>query len=872
MKKIFTLFAALAMVMSMSARVVYLQLNDNWASAEADYYVHAWEGENSNTSIKMDKVEGETNLYSIELGTCSKVIFLRHKPGSTVNNGNKWTWDNDQDHGTLWNRFGDLTIPAEANCCRLNDGEWTVESAADSKVTWLTYPFVTPVYKDITIEVQSNAYFKDAPKIMWFGANGIENSANPQEMIKGDYNRYSYTFNQIDSVTGISFYFVFDGFQTKTITVHETPKSRYTLYQILQEVYVKGSFNEWSGVQLTEQSKDYKTVSGVVQLEANKDYEFKITVDNNWFGNKNNITKEENISVFDVNGDNATIKSELAGGYIFTYNYISKELTVTYPYVGTLDLGQMTPSFDTDLTLLSDEEGNYIYLYNVNEEGERLYGENIEVEAVVTHNGARMEVTGVASWTLQEDGSIALSATNLTDENNTVTYTITATCPAPKEYTISATGEYDVEAGWQGPVWTYTGTTEDETEITIQISTSPRGTSIDVFIGDITATATTYEVEEDDDAVQTITLTATAGNGDTYHITMVATPIPVTPLVIWDATAEFTEYSLILSATWKEQTLICEIYGYEEGVEEYESVYIFNEDYTLGWNSNGPVSLTVDGEEYTLNGVFKDEASGATYNLTLTTESEVASAIEVTCNNLETAEDEGSLSVLGYTTSWSTWFDLKILNYNGYGYYEEVNGTYAEGDNEYEVTGTGEIYYDEDLETEVFEGVLSDGTNTYIVTLLNEASDIDVEPWEVVVTNATFTIDKNEYLWITCKWNDGEVEHDLKFECAEGLMYGKEYKEVVMLIDGGILEGGLMAMGTPTITKEGNDAIMTGTFTSTFTPDVYNVTISGVAPEGTSTGVENLTTTVAPAKVIKNAQLVIIKNGVQYNATGAVVK
>ena len=41
---------------------------------------------------------------------------------------------------------------------------------------------------------------------------------------------------------------------------------------------------------------------------------------------------------------------------------------------------------------------------------------------------------------------------------------------------------------------------------------------------------------------------------------------------------------------------------------------------------------------------------------------------------------------------------------------------------------------------------------------------------------------------------------------------------------------------------------------------------------GNESAVDNITTTVVPVKVIENGQLIIIKNGVKYNATGAVVK
>ena len=39
-----------------------------------------------------------------------------------------------------------------------------------------------------------------------------------------------------------------------------------------------------------------------------------------------------------------------------------------------------------------------------------------------------------------------------------------------------------------------------------------------------------------------------------------------------------------------------------------------------------------------------------------------------------------------------------------------------------------------------------------------------------------------------------------------------------------------------------------------------------------STALENVATTVAPVKVIENGKLIIIRNGVQYNALGATVK
>jgi hypothetical protein len=78
------------------------------------------------------------------------------------------------------------------------------------------------------------------------------------------------------------------------------------------------------------------------------------------------------------------------------------------------------------------------------------------------------------------------------------------------------------------------------------------------------------------------------------------------------------------------------------------------------------------------------------------------------------------------------------------------------------------------------------------------------------------------------------------------------------------------------ITTVDNVLTVTGEFKNNFTGDVYNVTISGTLPveeePEVPTGLDNLDTTVAPAKLIENGQLIIIKNGVRYNATGAIVK
>ena len=127
MKKIFTLFAALVCVMSMSAKVIYLKPNSNWQQAHATFWVHAWGA--GDKDVKMTPVEGDPTVYQAEVGESTSIIFMRRDPNKDASN----VWD-------LWNRMGNLAIPADKNCCAIKEGEWTQEKDdASEHVTWSVY-------------------------------------------------------------------------------------------------------------------------------------------------------------------------------------------------------------------------------------------------------------------------------------------------------------------------------------------------------------------------------------------------------------------------------------------------------------------------------------------------------------------------------------------------------------------------------------------------------------------------------------------------------------------------------------------------------------------------------------------------------------
>jgi hypothetical protein len=108
------------------------------------------------------------------------------------------------------------------------------------------------------------------------------------------------------------------------------------------------------------------------------------------------------------------------------------------------------------------------------------------------------------------------------------------------------------------------------------------------------------------------------------------------------------------------------------------------------------------------------------------------------------------------------------------------------------------------------------------------------------------------------------------FECLEGLLIDKTYIEVQMLLDGGPMQGGSFAQSKDAIiTKDGDILTLKGQFERYADGTLFDVTVTNNTVES---GVENTIITVKAVKTITNGQLLIRKNGIDYNATGAIVK
>ena len=118
MRKIFSFFVAVMAVSSLSAKSIYLQVNDDWKSFGAVFFVHSWGGA-ADADAKLALVEGEEYLFSAEIpNDNNNLLFVRAQGDSQ-----SIPWDTEN----LWTQTSDLVIPEGKDCYYLvgwTDGAW----------------------------------------------------------------------------------------------------------------------------------------------------------------------------------------------------------------------------------------------------------------------------------------------------------------------------------------------------------------------------------------------------------------------------------------------------------------------------------------------------------------------------------------------------------------------------------------------------------------------------------------------------------------------------------------------------------------------------------------------------------------------------
>ena len=238
------------------------------------------------------------------------------------------------------------------------------------------------------------------------------------------------------------------------------------------------------------------------------------------------------------------------------------------------------------------------------------------------------------------------------------------------------------------------------------------------------------------------------------------------------------------------------------------------------------------------------------------------------------------LELYGYTSDWK---EINVVLKNGT---TKLYGDYTAEELEIKVnweeatlaTGTVASYYE--LEgVAVFEATVLLGEKTYELTIsgtpwVDPSTIVPTETIELEFANAEI---KYQYGGLNITAANGDASLVLKINTTADAMYGSfTFDDLFQFVSSVVVGDDEISFiyGTVVVekVKEGEytyDKVTTSLLGANH--KLYNM-VATTTPKSTPTGLDNIDTTVAPAKVINNGQLIIIRNGVQYNAQGAIVK
>ena len=878
MKKIFTLFAALAMVMSMSAAKLYLTPNANWNQSNARFAAYFFG--NGEKWISMTNVTGETNLYEVEAPAgYPNVIFCRMNPSAPANN-----WNNK------WNQTADLVIPTDGkNHYTVKTGTWDKGGGA-----WSIWPIPAEKnYVDVTITITATA----SASIKWSNAGDkLANATDYVAMTAGENNTYTYTLSQVDDITGVTY----------TIKVGDVISEEKTTFtnvtadfkDLMKQAILRGSMNGWGEKDKMTIADDYLTASIVLPLDKGS-YSWKMFVGVDWLGGGKAVTRENNTYALGEGAD-CTLNADVTGDYTFTWTYATKTLVVTYPESGEIPEPEPTVisyvlmgvgidwSTGIALTVNPDNANECVLLGQEIAEGDA-------VKVVTLTNGVATAYCGnvdeySVAHDFDENGNIVLAPgkydfyfklNDLATADDDIIYIGAANPVEPEGIEVVLENAYkEVYLVWNRA--NFFGEHATYGDISVQVNnyngygTYAEGVSSRIDGVKVNGSATFENKGETD------LLTATLSDAEgTVYVVKAEVPTPKTYEVVatnatyvnvdqgW--TAELTVNGLTVG----KDELTLKVYwdgvgGSEEGYEA-----------SAGFEGSLQGMIFVDkGEDDVLSfeGTLKD-ASDNSYIFDFEATPKAAETYTLTFEEMviEPGQWDDNLHITAENTEYAIEFQLfggKTKGYGEYGFtddYPDVDEIYINFEYATMAEGTVANYYlNEETGLATIELTVVLGIDIYNITLtgqplVNPEDILPTDTINITMTEATIGL----YMGMP-KVAASSEEADLSIV----LVGENPYKATVE--DFSASSYLVTTAGSLTFLRGGLEIVEVGDVMIAYIGVLcsdhkwYNITLT----TGTElpTALENLDTTVAPAKAIVNGQLVIIKNGVQYNAQGAVVK
>jgi hypothetical protein len=225
------------------------------------------------------------------------------------------------------------------------DGGIQVKLTADATVTvWFDYKTSKITFEGLTIKTFKDITFTitatSTPKIYWWNAGdklaNADWNSRPEMTPTANPNEYTYTLKDVDESTGVEYLITIGSLQTANQKTKVDVVANFK--DLLTQVKVMGDFvDDWKTPFVMTIADDYETASITMALGV-KTYKFKVVEGDTWLGNSGAITKTVTGWTFEDGKDNCKITTTLAGNYIFTWNFETNKLSVTYPTLIRKDL------------------------------------------------------------------------------------------------------------------------------------------------------------------------------------------------------------------------------------------------------------------------------------------------------------------------------------------------------------------------------------------------------------------------------------------------------------------------------------------------------------------------------------------------------
>lgn len=193
---------------------------------------------------------------------------------------------------------------------------------------------------------------------------------------------------------------------------------------ILPSVQLKGGFNSWVGEDLVP-AEDKKSCS-ITRTIAQGDWSFKMYVNEQWLGEGQEITRENNTATATLDGADMTLKADKGGDYTFTWTYETNTLVVTFPaedlpvehiYSLAGSEGLFGLNWDPlgDFEMTKQDDGSYKYVMTDKELAKATY----EFKVAIDHQWNNGEVADNSKLVIDKAGKYDITFTYVPDTKAT---------------------------------------------------------------------------------------------------------------------------------------------------------------------------------------------------------------------------------------------------------------------------------------------------------------------------------------------------------------------------------------------------------------------------------------------------------------------